>query len=413
MTFIISHPTGNPNVRGVLAGLAEANALAEFWTSVAIPEWLARSMPTTTLRHRAMQRTFPEVGPAKIVLRPTLDIARTIFRMAKIAGPLTPEKGWASSEAINAVIDTGLARRLRSNSIERVSGVYCYEDVALETFRAAAERGVGRIYELPTAYWRTSQKLLSEEVDRYPQWACTITTLRDSDNKRARKDEELLLSERIVVASSFAKSSLQAYRGTLPPIDIVPYGSPIPGVSTPSRRGENDPLQIFYAGQIGQRKGFADLVTALEMLDFPWQLTVAGSLPHEIPSVLKHFLARDDVSYIGTVPHAELMQRMSRAHVFLFPSIAEGFAMVVTEAMACGLVPIASEHTCAPDVITEGTNGFVIPIRSPERIVEALQLCYDYEERRAEMARAAIASAARRSWSWYADRIAGLAREWA
>jgi starch synthase len=412
MTFIVSHPTGNPNVRGLLSGLSAVGELAEFWTSVALPARLAHYLPTTTLRRRALQRNFPEVGDAKIIARPTLDLVRTALRLAKIQGPLTPETGWASTEAINAVIDSSLARRLQAAELGRVSGVYCYEDVARDSFRAAKERGLSRVYELPSAYWRTSRALLLEEAERHPDWACTMVGLRDSEGKRARKDEEIFLAQRIIVASSFTKNSLQAFDGTLPPIEVIPYGCPTPKALEPARRAGNEPLHIFYAGQIGQRKGFADLVTALEALDFPWRLTVAGSLPREVPAALQRFLARHEVSYIGAVPHAELMERLQRAHVFLFPSIVEGFGMVVTEAMACGLVAIASEHTCASDVIEDGRNGFVIPIRSPERIIETLQLCYEDEDLRTEMAREAIASVAMRSWDGYAARVAELVQEW-
>jgi glycosyltransferase involved in cell wall biosynthesis len=86
--------------------------------------------------------------------------------------------------------------------------------------------------------------------------------------------------------------------------------------------------------------------------------------------------------------------------------------MVVTEAMACGLVPVASEHTCAPDVITEGRDGFVIPIRDPEAIVQRLTACHQNEERRFEMARNAVATARNMTWDAYADQVATRSQGW-
>ena len=72
-------------------------------------------------------------------------------------------------DAVYAELDRAVAQRLGSGT-----SVYCYEDGALETFRAARERGLRRIYELPIAYWETTQRLLREVAERLPAWAPTL-----------------------------------------------------------------------------------------------------------------------------------------------------------------------------------------------------------------------------------------------
>ena len=84
--------------------------------------------------------------------------------------------------------------RLVAQSLDGTASVYCYEDSAVHTFRAAARIGVMRYYELPIVYWQTAQKLLRQEAERYPEWEPTLLATRDSDAKLERKSCELQLA---------------------------------------------------------------------------------------------------------------------------------------------------------------------------------------------------------------------------
>src|SRR5262249_23098752 len=158
--------------------------------------------------------------------------------------------------------------------------VYAYEDVALETFRAARERGMHRVYDLPIGYWRAAQRIFAEETESQPEWAPTLTGTNDSREKLDRKDEELRLAERIVVASTFTKKTLTEAPEGLPrnplpegredqplpsakrqaKIDVIPYGAPLPGA--PEICQPNGGLKILFAGSLGQRKGLSYLLEA-------------------------------------------------------------------------------------------------------------------------------------------------------
>ena len=78
----------------------------------------------------------------------------------------------------------------------------------------------------------------------------------------------------------------------------------------------------------------------------------------------------------------------------MLPSVEEGLALVLAQAMACGVPVIASENTGARDLIADGVEGFIVPPRAPEQIRERLQWMMDNPERRNEMAAAARARVA-------------------
>ena len=84
---------------------------------------------------------------------------------------------------------------------------------------------------------------------------------------------------------------------------------------------------------------------------------------------------------------------------------------VITEAMASGLVVIASSHSAAPELITDGTDGFVIPIRSASAIEEKIGILCGDRERLMSMRQAALRRTEAHSWRIYRQRLVEVAQE--
>lgn len=95
------------------------------------------------------------------------------------------------------------------------------------------------------------------------------------------------------------------------------------------------------------------------------------------------------VEILGPVPQARLRLLMSRSHVLVLPSIEDGFGMVLNQAMACGCPIIATTNTGGSDLCTDGVEGFIVPIRSPETIRERCEQLTGDPALRARMSRAA------------------------
>jgi alpha-maltose-1-phosphate synthase len=409
MAVVVSHPTGNANLRAVLRGLGASGRLDSFWTALAMPpHWIGVPFLSERARREIGRRSFPEVPWARTRVRPIREVVRLAAGRLGWRGPTRHETGWASVDRVYRHLDRAVAAHLAGPEADGVRAVYAYEDGARDTFKAARTRGICCIYDLPTAHWRTVRRLLQEEAILHPAWAPTMGGLLDSSEKLARKDEEISLAGNIVVASTFPRRSLEEHLGADLPIEVAPYGGPLPLVDQPSRRAPGEPLHLLYAGQLTQPKGLAYLIAAVSRLDVPWRLTLAGGRPQAAPAELDRFLADARCSWLGQVPHRTLLETMTRAHVFVFPSIVEGFGMVLYEAMAAGLPVITTPHTAGPDIMTDGREGFIVPIRDPNAIAECLALLYSDETRRQEMAAAALACAARSGWAAYEARISQL-----
>jgi glycosyltransferase involved in cell wall biosynthesis len=406
---LVSHPTGNANVRAVLRALGAGGRLDSFWTALALPpDWLGAPFLGERARRELGRRAFPEVPWARTRVRPLREAVRLGAARLGWSQLARHETGWASVDRVYRQLDRAVAAHLAGPDARSVRAVYAYEDGARDTFKAARARGIRCIYDLPIAHWRTLRRLLQEEAALHPAWAPTMEGLMDSCEKLARKDEEIALADNIVVASTFTRKSVEDRFGTNLAIEVGAYGAPPPLVDRPNRRGPGELLHLLYAGHLAQRKGLAYLIAALRRLDVPWRLTLAGPRPAHAPAALASLLADARCAWLGHLPHRTLLETMTRAHVFVFPSIVEGFGMVLYEAMAAGLPVVTTPHTAGPDIMTDGREGFIVPIRDPDAIAARLTLLYEDEARRQQMAAAALACAARSGWETYEARIAQL-----
>lgn len=358
--ILLSHPFGNANVRAVLDALERADLLAEFvtalgWTRDA--QWL--QFAPAGVRAKLMRRAY-SVPNERLRVHPAREIVRLLAGSMAIGNALIEhERGWASIDSVWQELDREAAGRVR-RSQPHVTGVYAYEDCALETFRVAHELGIRRIYDLPIAYFETSQRLLREEAERYPDWEPTLVGTRDSAGKLARKTQELELAELVICPSAFVLESLPVAARSSKTCVVIPFGSP--PTQPRSRAPSTGRLRVLFAGAMTQRKGLADLFAAMQLLKREdVELVVMGSPLQP----LAWYRARGQFAHESPRPHAQVLELMRSCDVFVLPSIVEGRALVQQEAMACGLPLIATKNAGGDDLIVDGETGFLVPIRSP------------------------------------------------
>lgn len=413
MAVWLLHPTGNQNVRAALRGLHRSGLDPVFYTTVAFPASLCRLVGTVSRRARQelARRVFDEVPAACLRLRPQRELLRQLARRLGLHRLVRHETGFACTDAVYRDLDAWVARRLRRTR-RPPHLLYAYEDGALQSFLAARKIGVRRVYELPIAYWRLAQALLGEERQRRPDWAATLDALSDSRSKLERKDAELAEAELLVVPSSFVVRSLELAPVRPNRVLVVPYGCGVPWHGPVGRRRADEPLRILFAGTLGQRKGLADLFDALDRLAVPHELTLAGPCPWPDCPPLRRALERPRRRWLGAVPHETLMALMRQHHVLVLPSLIEGLSLVLAEALANALPLVATTHSGAAELVSaDGVEGFVVPIRDPDRIADRLTFLYEHEDVRIAMADAARRRAAQLSWRLFEDRIGALCRE--
>ncbi|MDR3456892.1 MAG: glycosyltransferase family 4 protein [Verrucomicrobiae bacterium] len=406
--LLFSHPTGNANVRAALSGLFEAGILGEFDTTIAAyPGNLWGAIGESRWGRELQRRKYDERLKPLTVQHPVRELGRMLATRLKLHRLVSHEAGAFCIDAVYQAQDRFAAASLRQNP-HGFTGVYTYEDGALETLTAAEELGVPGIYELPIGYWRAARNFLKGEFERKPEWAATLTGFKDSAKKLNRKDAELAKAKKIVVASTFTAQTLKDYTGKLAPHVVLPYGFPdVSPESDRTSRGpitKERPLRLLFVGGLSQRKGIADLFAAVNVLKSSVSLTVIGNKVTADCPALDRELAKH--RWIPSLPHERILEEMRSHHVFVFPSLFEGFGLVITEAMSQGLPVITTERTAGPDLIKHGENGWLIKAGSTEDLVQQLEQLVAHPESVRAAGMLARRTAAARPWPVYGRELA-------
>ena len=150
------------------------------------------------------------------------------------------------------------------------------------------------------------------------------------------------------------------------------------------------------------RKGLVYLLEAIRLLDpSKFELTLVGPLLGKGEGLRKY---EGLFRHISGVRPQDMPDFYRQADVAVLPSLVEGSALVVLEAMASGL-PVIVTPNAGADSVRDGIDGFVVPIRSPWRIAERLQWLADNPAARVQMGRAARECALRYDWSVFHEVV--------
>jgi alpha-maltose-1-phosphate synthase len=96
---------------------------------------------------------------------------------------------------------------------------------------------------------------------------------------------------------------------------------------------------------------------------------------------------------------------MRQHDVLLLPSLFEGFALVIGEALSQGLPVIATVNSGATEVVRDGVEGFIVPIRDSHAIAERLQQLACNSDQLLSMRQACLRRAAELTWDSYETKL--------
>ena len=250
--------------------------------------------------------------------------------------------------------------------------VYAFNGAALEIFQAAKEKGLRTILDQTAAPWRWNARLLREEVSRWPGWEDRPAEIDESGLLSDREETEWKLANRIICGSEFAKEALIDCGGPKGLCDVVPYPAPIieeMNFSSNSRKVNNhEPFKVLFVGTLQLRKGVQYLLKAKKLLrhkKIEFRLVGPSLLSQSAMNEL-----RAELDVVGSVPRTEVAKHYAWADVFVLPTLSEGSANVVYEAMAAGLPVITTPN--AGSSVRNGENGLIVPVRDAEALADAI-----------------------------------------
>jgi len=141
-------------------------------------------------------------------------------------------------------------------------------------------------------------------------------------------------------------------------------------------------------------KRVEDLIRALNILkpDFPdIRLKIIGTGPREnyLRNLSKKLGIEDNIDFFGKINDTrEMIKILKRSHVFALPSIAEGFGMVVVEAIAAGIPYVASDIPPIREVTMGGVGGLLFEPKNYKELADAISKLLDDKKMRDKLSEA-------------------------
>jgi len=305
--------------------------------------------------------------------------------------------------------DNMMARKIGKISSSHFWG---FQGSCRATLAAAKSAGKKTICELATAHVVQARKILAEEAKLQPEWADSIDNLYFPPAYEKRLEEEPFVADWVVAASGFTQKTLIDSGVDAQKIKVLQLGfeaNKIP-FSVKHNDLKNRPLRLLFAGTITQRKGISYLLDAMDVLkEISVELHMVGGIQGSGKAFEKY---KSKCHYYPPLSQYEMFSKYHEFDALVLPTVFEGFGLVIVEAMAAGLPVITTPHSMGPDVVTDGENGWIVPIRDSQSIAEKIvQLRTKTNEEYEQMRVKARAAALQFTWDKYRIALANLCGE--
>ncbi len=135
------------------------------------------------------------------------------------------------------------------------------------------------------------------------------------------------------------------------------------------------PRRVVAIGRFVEQKGQLALIEALAQATAPLHLTLIGDgeMRPIIEARIKSLGLAERVTLTGWVDEARVKAELDNAHALVMPSFAEGLPMVVMEAMAAGRPIISTLIAGTPELVQDGTSGWLVPAGDADALAQALE----------------------------------------
>lgn len=399
-SITLAHPAPASFVQQVGRALHEADLLHEFVTQIVYqPDRLETKLLCAIadsahidLKRQLSHRAITEFPQSKVTSVPWYELAR--FGLERLN---------RDQRMGDRFFHWGLHGydRWVAQHLGETNAVYGYETACLNTFQAAKQKGIARIYDVPSPEHDFVENFLHEEQQRYPELNTPYRQycrVRQAERTQYRQ-QEWDLADVIIANSEFTKVSYARAGLDVGKVRVIPLGAPpIHPDALANLPSLEAPIQFLWAGTFGIRKGAHYLLQAWNQTHPAAKLKVFGTV--RLPEILLKELP-SNIEFVGSVPHHELHAQYRQADVLVFPTLCDGFGMVVTEAFAQGLPVITTSQAGASDLVRHGVNGLIVPAGDAQALAETLEWCRTHRSELQNMRQAALETAAKWQWADY------------
>jgi starch synthase len=351
-------PVDEHHIEYALDRAGHSGALVTSWVPTALEHGLFRLLPF----FRRRMRREPVRLRQRDVCRHTWPDMRHFFDQALAA--------YSSVLLAHDDFFSRVDRRAAARIDKKTGAVVGREFGCLQTFRRASALGIPRVYHLPTVHHQALKGILELENEAYPG-VCrsTFDTGEFEKHRLDNKLEELELSDLIVCPSNFVRGTMLEAGVPEKKIRVIPFGCESSWLSENRKASRKT---FLFAGNISARKGAHRLIQVWKQLEAykTHRLLMVGDM-HLSPTFLKDY--KGVFEHIPRMPREDLRELYLSADAFVLPALAEGFALVILEALSCGTPVIASRNSGAEGFLADGDTALLHDAQDNESLLRVLE----------------------------------------
>jgi glycosyltransferase involved in cell wall biosynthesis len=306
--------------------------------------------------HKLSQRFEPSMRGAPVVSQSLLEMLSLRFmRQGKIGR--TVREGLAFGEYAR--------RQFDQCGVSKADTIIGYTAANLEQLTLAKERGARALHVQvdPGMPWYETRR---KEQVAWPE--LEETSPMPGADFTERIGREWQEADRVIVHSRHSRDALIAQGVELGRCVVIPPAFASGACPKARRINSSRRLRVLFVGNHCLAKGFHVFSEAARQAGTDFEFVSVGRhmlKPSYLATVAGH------VAILGAKTQAGVREEMARADVLVFPTLSDGFGLVQLEAMSAGL-PVIATPACG-EVVQDGINGRIVPLRDPYAIVAALR----------------------------------------
>lgn len=148
-------------------------------------------------------------------------------------------------------------------------------------------------------------------------------------------------------------------------------------IMNPEPHVKGNEIELISVGRHHWKKGYHYALDAMKILKdegvrFRYTIVAQGEIPEELLFMLDDYKLENEVEIINGMSNEELIKLLQTKHLLLLPSVEEGIANVVLEAMAAGIPVLSTNCGGMKEAVNDRFNGYIVPVRSAKSIAEKI-----------------------------------------
>ncbi|MBM3893530.1 glycosyltransferase family 4 protein [Candidatus Dependentiae bacterium] len=373
----------------------------------------AYALAQQLIKRQALQRLYTfdyttrdaqKVPPALVNCNHVCGLLNTFFEKGRL-GRIINRTTFNSFK--DSIFERGVAHGLAKE--QHVDLLVSWSGFLHTSATQARNKGAKIILETGSCHTDTQKALIQAEYARYG-----LTLKSHNEKRQAQARLEYEEADLIMAPSSFVQQSF-LQRGLTPTkIAVVPYGVDLAFFKPLTEARATKKFSLLFVGMVSLQKGIHYLLHAWQEAQLPLheaELVIVGALQKDFLLIKHRLPLSSNIRFIGGINREALRRMYQQATAFVLPSIQEGLAMVIGEAMASGLPVIVSTHTGGQDLVTHGHSGLLYNPYDIDALTRQIVWCYNNRNEAATMGINAHKRIQAFSWNAYGTRVFNIYKQ--